>query len=98
MSGVPALLAVSVAYAEPDCQWVQELSLPAGSTVRDALQAVAQQAPFSDLPWADMPVGIFGEPAALEQRLAEHERVELYRPLVMDPKEARRLRALENAR
>lgn len=98
MSESPQLLSLSVAYAEPEHQWVVELSLPAGSTVRDALQAVALRPPFSELSWERMPVGIYGEPATLAQPLSNHDRVELYRPLAMDPKAARRLRAQDAGR
>jgi len=67
------------------------LTLPAGSTVADALRASK---------WLDdvvepalLPaVGIWGRQVPLDQSLREGDRIELYRPLQVDPKEARRLR------
>jgi putative ubiquitin-RnfH superfamily antitoxin RatB of RatAB toxin-antitoxin module len=60
------------------------LALPAGATVRDALAAANMKGAV---------VGIFGRRVELETRLADGDRVEIYRPLAMDPKEARRRRA-----
>jgi len=64
---------------------VAVLILPAGSTVAGALAAAG-------LP-ADGKVGIFGEVVDASVRLADGDRVEIYRPLRQDPKEARRRRA-----
>lgn len=64
------------------------LDLPAGATLRDALTK-------SNLDW-DLRVnafGIFGQQVPLDHPLADGDRVEIYRPLAMDPKEARRRRA-----
>lgn len=77
-----------------------ELTLPQGARVSDALAAVADQSPFAGLDLAQMPVGVWGEQVPRERLLAAHDRVELYRPLQRDPKEARveRARAQERAR
>jgi len=61
-----------------------EIRLPEGATVRDALLAAGMTAEK---------VGIFGKLVKLETRLADGDRVEIYRPLAVDPKEARRRRA-----
>lgn len=69
------------------------LTLPAGATLRDALLA-------SGLP-VDLQAqafGVFGKRASLNRRLADGDRVEVYRPLAVDPKEARRRRALKRKR
>jgi uncharacterized protein len=84
---------IEVVYALPERQYVVALTLPSGATVADALAAVAHDAPFASLPLAEIPVGVFGEPVARSQLLNHGDRVELYRPLVIDPKEARRRRA-----
>ena len=75
---------VEVVSARPDGATVVRLTLPAGATVRDALVAANVTAESA---------GIFGRRVELQTRLAEGDRVEIYRPLAMDPKEARRLRA-----
>lgn len=61
------------------------LQLPEGACIADALQA-------SGLPQADGPVGIWGRVQPLQTLLRDRDRVEIYRPLKVDPKEARRLR------
>ena len=67
-----------------------ELRLPVGATVADALAAsgVHERHPATRA----LAVGVWGRLAALSQPLRERDRVELYRPLAVDPKEARRLR------
>ena len=78
-------LKVEVVYALPRREKIVSVVVPEGASVRDALA----KAGFDDA----RPVGIFGEPATPETRLADGDRVELYRPLKIDPKEARRRRA-----
>jgi putative ubiquitin-RnfH superfamily antitoxin RatB of RatAB toxin-antitoxin module len=77
-------LRVEVVQARPDGADVVEIRLPDGATVRDALA-------MSGLKGNQ--VGIFGKRVTLETRLADGDRVEIYRPLAMDPKESRRRRA-----
>jgi uncharacterized protein len=67
------------------------LSLPAGATVRDALQGAGLLAPGAALA-AGWTCGVWSRRCALERTLRDGDRVELYRPLTVDPKEARRLR------
>jgi putative ubiquitin-RnfH superfamily antitoxin RatB of RatAB toxin-antitoxin module len=81
---------VEVVCAVPgEARWVA-LSLPAGATVLDAVRA-------SGLPHHGL-FGVFGKRVDAGRRLADGDRVEIYRPLAMDPKEARRLRARGRAR
>ncbi len=84
---------IEVAYASAARQWVVGLELETGATVADALAAVAQRPPFTELALESMPVGAFGELVQPDQVLQDHDRVELYRPLQQDPKAARRHRA-----
>jgi len=84
---------VAVVYALAEHQHVAELRLAPGATVAQALAAVADREPFCRLDLAAIPVGIFGEEVARERPLADHDRVELYRPLAVDPVEARRSRS-----
>ena len=79
-------LKIEVVTALPRLARVVALELPEGATVRDALQAAGVGQPSSQ-------VGIFGEPARLETRLSDGDRVEVYRPLAVGPREARRRRA-----
>ena len=85
---------VTVAYALPDVQFDEPLELPEGSSVADALAAVAGQPPFSELDLAAMPVGVFNQVVSdRSQMLNEGDRIEIYRPLELDPMTARQQRA-----
>ena len=83
---------IEVVQAFPGAFRTISLELPAGATLRDALAAA--RIPLVK----DQPVGIFGNRAPLEQVLADGDRVEIYRPLEVDPKEARRRRAKKTKR
>jgi putative ubiquitin-RnfH superfamily antitoxin RatB of RatAB toxin-antitoxin module len=91
------LLSVELAYAEPGAQVLIPLSLPDGATLRDALAASGILTRFPHLDPATLKTGVFGKLKPLDAPLADHDRVELYRPLVADPKAARR-RRVEKAR
>lgn len=82
---------VEVVYALPEGHDATTLELPAGSTVADALAAsgIAGRHPGLDL----SRLGIFGRRVAGDVAVAEGDRLEIYRPLAVDPKEARRRRA-----
>jgi putative ubiquitin-RnfH superfamily antitoxin RatB of RatAB toxin-antitoxin module len=84
---------VEVAYATPERQAVKVLTLPAGSRVEQAIRAsgLLEEVPAIDLGQAQ--VGVWGEPVELDAVLEDGARVEIYRPLIADPKEARRRRA-----
>ena len=84
---------IEVAYAAPERQAVVTFDLEEGATLSAALQAAACHEDFAGLGVESMPAGIYGAPAPRSQVLREGDRVELYRPLVLDPKEARRQRA-----
>lgn len=88
-----ARLGVSVAYS-PRAGAVDEvqLSMCAGATVADALCASGLQQRHPALDLAAAPLGIWGVPCPREAVLRNRDRVEVYRPLVVDPKEARRQR------
>ncbi len=84
---------VEVAYALPDVQTVIELDMPDGATVRQALEksGIARHHPEIDIERAS--VGVFGRRKHPDARLNDGDRVEIYRPLIADPKQARRNRA-----
>jgi uncharacterized protein len=84
---------VEVAYAEADAQTVITLELDAGATVAEALAAVADRHPFVQLELASVPVGVFGDRADRDRPLMDGDRLEIYRPLVIDPRQARQRRA-----
>ncbi len=84
---------VEIVYALPNQQAVVVLELCDGATVADALAAVVDRPPFCDLDLAVVPVGIYGELVARGTPLNPGDRVEIYRPLILNPMQARRRRA-----
>lgn len=84
---------VEVAYGTAERQTLVSVELAQGATVGQALQAIAGTEPFAQLPLESIPVGLFGRPVNRDTQLKAGDRVELYRPLAVDPKEARRRRA-----
>jgi putative ubiquitin-RnfH superfamily antitoxin RatB of RatAB toxin-antitoxin module len=82
---------VEVVYALPEGADVSVLELPPGATVRDALAASGVAARHAALDLSQ--IGIFGRRVTPDAVLSDGDRVELYRPLALDPKEARRRRA-----
>ena len=89
----PAELRVSVAFS-PRAGVVDEveLRLPCGATVADALRESGMQARHPEHDVAALPVGVWGSFCDRADLLRDRDRVELYRPLLVDPKEARRQR------
>lgn len=69
-----------------------DIELPAGATVADALAASGLLARHPGLAAAGQRMGVWGRPCGSDEPLRDGDRVELYRPLKVDPKEARRLR------
>jgi putative ubiquitin-RnfH superfamily antitoxin RatB of RatAB toxin-antitoxin module len=87
------LIAIEVAYANPEQQVIVALNLPEGATAGQAISASGLLARFPEIDGADIKAGIFGSVCKLDQPLKSGDRVEIYRPLRHDPKEARRQRA-----
>ena len=89
-------LTVYVVHALPDGAIELRLQVAAGSRVSDALTLAGQDAVFAALELAG-PVAIFGRRVTSGERLQEGDRVELLRPLLNDPKEARRRRVVSRS-
>jgi hypothetical protein len=82
---------VEVIYALPLKQARVMLELPPGSTVRDALRASGL---LRGVPRIDVArLGVWGQAVTADTGLCDRDRVEIYRPLIADPKEVRRERA-----
>jgi putative ubiquitin-RnfH superfamily antitoxin RatB of RatAB toxin-antitoxin module len=86
---------IEVAYAVPDKQVLLSLSVPQGTTVAEGIEQSAIQDEFPELKMDIKAVGIFSRKVSLDHVLREGDRIEIYRPLIADPKEARRQRALK---
>ena len=83
---------LEVVYAAPDQQWTLVLEVPHGTTVRGALERarVHERLSVSELALASF--GIFGVPCGQDTVVGDGDRIEIYRPLVDDPKLIRRRR------
>lgn len=84
---------VEVVYAAEDRQLLTEVDVDAGSTVEDVLRLSGIYDRFPNEPLRECDVGIWGQCVGRSTSVNDGDRVELYRPLRMDPREARRLRA-----
>jgi len=96
---VEAVLEVEVVYAAVDRQVLLVVAVPEGTSVREALRQSAVAAQFPELDLDQCQVGIFGKVIADPQvrPVQAGDRIEIYRPLLADPKEVRRLRAAKAA-
>jgi putative ubiquitin-RnfH superfamily antitoxin RatB of RatAB toxin-antitoxin module len=88
---------VEVAYAEPQRQFLRRITLPASATVADAIAASGLEAELQ-IDASELAVGVWSKPVARNAPLTNGDRVELYRPLTADPKDARRRRANRSRR
>ncbi|OPZ11656.1 MAG: Persistence and stress-resistance antitoxin PasI [Alphaproteobacteria bacterium ADurb.BinA280] len=86
-------LQVEVVYALPDRVWRVPLVLASGSTVGDAVAASGLLDRLEDLANKPLDCGVFSQACSLNRVLQDGDRVEIYRPLLCDPKEVRRERA-----
>jgi len=90
-----ATLTVEVVYALPGAEDAVTLRLAPGATLRDAVLRSGMLERHPEIDLAVQKLGVFGESAAADRPLADGDRVEIYRALLVDPKEARRRRALK---
>jgi putative ubiquitin-RnfH superfamily antitoxin RatB of RatAB toxin-antitoxin module len=84
--------AIQVCYASDAVQFLRALQVPAGTTIEQAiaLSGVLQEVAGLDL--NQLQAGIYAKKKPLDTVLRAHDRIELYRPLIADPKHARRRR------
>jgi len=86
---------VEVAYAKSREQALLEIEAETGITVRDAIERSGILQRFPEIDLAVNKVGVYGKAAKLDRVLASGDRVEIYRPLIADPKTARKRRAAD---
>jgi putative ubiquitin-RnfH superfamily antitoxin RatB of RatAB toxin-antitoxin module len=89
----PRLIQVEVAYGTPDKQRLLVLSVERGCTAGEAIEGSGIRDEFPEIDPQPVAVGIFGLKVDLGHPLRDGDRVEIYRPLIADPKEVRRQRA-----
>ncbi len=93
-----ARIRIEVAYATPQKQIIVDCLVDAGTPPRDALRLsdILQHFPEIDIETCD--IGVFGKAIGSDYELNEGDRIEIYRPLIADPKEVRRQRAAQGLR
>ena len=93
------MIRVEVAYALPHKQKILALDVPEGTSVLDAAKMSGTTAEFPELQLDGAKMGVFGKavPNPAAEQLREGDRVEIYRPLLIDPKQARLNRAAKSA-
>ena len=84
---------IEFAVALPDRQQILAVTVPAGTRVRDVLSRSGLVDAFPDIDPGTCPVGVFGRLVADDYEPVDGDRIEVYRPLTLDPKQARRKRA-----
>lgn len=89
------LLKIEVVYALPQKQELCTLTLPEGATVRQAIEASGIQQKYPDIDLSKSKLGVFAKLVKPDTPLRNRDRVEIYRPLIADPKEVRKQRAAE---
>lgn len=88
-------ITVEVAYARPDKQSIIELKVAPGTTLAEAIEQSGITKHFPEIDLETARVGVWGKIARQDAELQPGDRVEIYRPLIADPKEARKKRAAE---
>jgi hypothetical protein len=86
---------VEVVYGRQDRQKVVKVSLGEGASVREAVEQSGLMAEFPEIDLAKNKLGIWNKLAKPEALVRDQDRVEIYRPLIADPKEVRKQRAAE---
>jgi len=97
-SSSPALIRAEVAYAAPDRQLIIPIEIPEGATLEQAIAQSRLQEQFPEIQLQTAKVGVFGKLSKRSAIVRAGDRIEIYRPLLADPKEVRKKRAAEGKR
>lgn len=89
---------VEVMYAELEKVWQFPIRVPVNATVADALAIAKQQPGWPGIDIKPELLAVYGQAATLQTRLHEFDRVEILRPLLIDPMDARRGRVVKKAK
>lgn len=96
VGGGAALIEIEVAYAKPEEQVIITVKVPQGTTIAQAVGLSGLLPRFPEISGPELKLGVFGVVCKPEQIVKQGDRVEIYRPLIHDPKESRRQRALKS--
>lgn len=86
-------LQVYVSYATAQREFLRLLRVPQGTTIGQAVETSGVLAEFPEINLVTQPVGIYAKKKTLDTVLRDRDRIEIYRPLIADPKDSRRKRA-----
>ena len=92
---MPESIHVEVVYPLPQKQEIFAVTLPPGATVLQAIEASGILQKYPEIDLAKNKLGVFAKLAKPDALLRDRDRVEIYRPLIADPKEVRKQRAAE---
>ena len=87
------LCTIEVVYGTPEKQEIITLEVPLETSVEDCITQSNVQKMFPEIDLAENKVGIWNRTCRLNDTVKDGDRIEIYRPLIADPKEVRRLRA-----
>jgi putative ubiquitin-RnfH superfamily antitoxin RatB of RatAB toxin-antitoxin module len=94
---MPTMLRVEVIYALRNRQVLLAFEVEEETTVKEAIESSGILRRFPEVDLIRMPVGIFGRATRLDAHLRDGDRIEIYRPLIADPKQARQARVKRGA-
>ena len=92
---MPELISIEVIYSLPKKQEIFSVKLPLGVTVREAVESSGVLQKYPEIDLAKNKFGVFAKLVKLDAALRDRDRVEIYRPLIADPKEVRKQRVAE---
>lgn len=87
------MISIEVVYATPEKQKIINLQVPVGTSIEAAIKQSGILTEFTEINLTQQKVGIFSKPRVLSDIVQAGDRIEIYRPLLIDPKEARRIKA-----
>ena len=92
------MIDIEVVYGVPNKQVLLSLSVPVDSSIEDCIKLSAINQHFPEIVISEAKVGIFSRLESLSTKVKSGDRIEIYRPLIADPKEMRKLRAAKMAK
>ncbi len=90
------VIKIHIVYAQPDQFWQQTMELPVGATVQQALMRLDVNLFPANMQVCDTQLAVFGQLVKLTELLHDGDRIEILKPLLIDPKDIRRQRAVLN--
>ena len=88
------VMQIQIVYAQPDQFWQQSMELPVGATVEQALESLDKNLFPANMQVCDNQLAVFGQLVKLGELLHDRDRIEILKPLLIDPKDIRRQRAV----